>query len=109
MIKVTYYPEYRQLTIEGHAGAGEMGHDLVCAAASGIWHTLAVNAMVWKDNGYLMDLRMQEIEGYCKLSFVPRAKWKNLLATIAGAIVLGLEDLAARYPEHIEFRRLGQG
>ena len=109
MIQITWYPEYRQLTIEGHAEAAPKGEDIVCASVSAIWHTLAANAMCWKDHGYLMDLRMQEIEGYCQLSFVPRAKWKNLLATIAGAIVLGLEDLARRYPEHIEFRRLGQG
>ena len=109
MIRNTWYPEYRQLTIEGHAGAGEMGHDLVCAAASGIWHTLAVNAMAWKDNGYLMDLRMQEIEGYCQLSWAPRSRYRNILSTIAAAIVLGLEELANSYPEFIEFRRLGQG
>ena len=109
MVKITHYPEYNQVTIQGHAGAGPEGHDLVCAAASAVWHTLAVNAMCWKDQGYLMDLRAQEIEGYCQLSFVPKARWKNLLATISGAIVLGLEALARDYPEHIEFQRLGQG
>lgn len=109
MIKATYYPEYLQLTVEGHAGAGPEGHDLICAAVSAIWHTLAVNAMAWKERGYLMDMRMQEIPGYCQLSYVPKASYKNILPTIAGAIVLGLEDLATRYPENIEFRCLGRG
>lgn len=107
MVKVTWYPRYNQLTIEGHAGAGPVGHDLVCAAVSAVWHTLAVNAMAWKDQGYLMDLRIKEIEGYCQLSYVPKSRWKNLLGAISGAIVLGLEALAADYPEHIAFTRLG--
>lgn len=107
MVKITYYPKYNQVTIEGHAGAGPQGHDLVCAAVSAVWHTLAVNAMVWKDQGYLMDLRVQEIEGYCQLSYVPRARWKNLLGAISGAVVLGLEALARDYPDYIVFTRLG--
>lgn len=109
MIRITWYPEYRQLTIEGHAEAAPKGEDIVCASVSAIWHTLAANAMCWKDHGYLMDLRMQEIEGYCKLSWVPRSRYRNILSTIAAAIVLGLEELANSYPEFIEFHRLGQG
>lgn len=106
-VKIVYYPGFNQLTVEGHAGAGPVGHDLVCAAVSAVWHTLAVNAMAWKDQGYLMDLRIQEVEGHCQLSYVPRARWKNTLSAISGAIVLGLEALAQNYPEHITFSRLG--
>lgn len=109
MVKITWYPEYRQLTVEGHAGAGPEGHDLICAAVSAIWHTLAVNAMAWKERGYLMDMRIHEISGYCLLSFLPKASYESTLTAISWAIVLGLEDLAVRYPENIEFRCLGQG
>lgn len=107
MVKITWYPKHNQLTIEGHAKAAPAGEDLVCAGVSAIWHTLAANAMAWKDMDYLVDLRAQEIPGYCQLSYVPRARWKNLLAAIAGGIVLGLEWMAREYPECIEFKRLG--
>ena len=109
MIKITWHPEYRQLTIEGHAEAAPRGEDIVCASVSAIWHTLAANAMHWKDHGYLMDMRMQEIKGNCQLYWVPRSRYRNILSTIAAAIVLGLEELANSYPEFIEFHRLGQG
>lgn len=109
MVKITWYPKYNQLTIEGHAGAAPAGEDLVCAGVSAIWHTLAANAMAWKDMDYLMDLRMQEIEGYCQMSYVPRSRWKNLLAAICGGVVLGLEWMAREYPEFVEFKRLGTG
>lgn len=107
MVKITWYPKYNQLTIEGHAGAGPRGEDLVCAGVSAIWHTLAANAMAWKDQGCLMDLRVQEIEGYCQISYVSKDRWRNLLSTITGAIVLGLEVLARDYPECITLTRLG--
>lgn len=107
MVKITWYPKFNQLTIEGHAKAAPTGEDLVCAGVSAIWHTLAVNAMAWKDAGYLRDLRIKEIEGYCQISWSPVARWKNLLSTIAGGIVMGLEWMAREYPEHVEFARLG--
>lgn len=109
MVKVTWYPQYNQLTIEGHAGAAPAGEDLVCAGVSAIWHTLAANAMAWKELGYLRDLRMQENKGYCQLSYAPLARWKNILTAICGGIVLGLERMAQEYPEHVEFKRLGTG
>ena len=109
MVKITWYPQYNQLTIEGHAGTAPVGEDLVCAGVSAVWHTLAANAMAWKDMGYLRDLRIKEIEGYCQMSYVPQARWKKLLSAIAGGIVLGLEWMAREYPEHITFQRLGTG
>lgn len=107
MIEIKYYPKYHQITIEGHAGAAPSGEDLVCAGVSAIWHTLAANAMCWKDKGYLMDMRAQEHEGYCHLSYAPRSRYGNILATITNSIVMGLELLADSYPEHIHFTRLG--
>ena len=34
MIHATYYRKYNRLTVTGHAGSAEHGHDLVCASAS---------------------------------------------------------------------------
>lgn len=107
MIKITYYLKYHQVTIEGHAQAAPKGEDLVCAAVSALWHTLAANAMVWKDQGYLMDLRIKEIEGYAQVSYAPKSKWANILGAITGGICIGLEILARDYPEHITYQRMG--
>lgn len=107
MIEIVYYPKFNQITVEGHAGTAPKGEDLVCAAVSGIWHTLAVNAMAWKDQGYLLDLRIKEIEGYAQVSYAPRSRYANILATITGAICLGLEALARDYPENITYTRMG--
>ena len=107
MIKVTYYPKFNQLTIEGHAQAASKGEDVVCASVSTLWHTLAANAMTWKEKGYLRDLRSQERDGYAQLSYVPCAPYRNILSVIAQSIVLGLELLAEYYPENIAFIRMG--
>ena len=107
MIKIAYYPKFHQLTIEGHAGSAPKGEDLICAGVSALWHTLVANAMGWKDQGYLMDLRVQEIEGYCQLSYVPRSRYGNILGVITGSITVGLERLAMDYPKNIQFVRMG--
>lgn len=107
MIKITYYPKFHQLTIEGHADSAPKGEDLICAGVSALWHTLAANAMGWKDQGHLMDLRVKEIEGYCQLSYCPKSRYANILGTITGSITVGLELLARNYPENIRFTRMG--
>lgn len=40
MIRVIYEPDAPQIEVTGHAGAGDYGHDLVCAAASILCYTL---------------------------------------------------------------------
>ena len=43
MIQVTYHRLYNRVTVEGHAGSGPEGHDLVCASVSALVLTLAGN------------------------------------------------------------------
>ena len=53
MIQVIYYRQYNRVTVEGHAGSGPDGHDLVCSAVSALALTLAGNVsyMVWVYTG----------------------------------------------------------
>ncbi len=107
MIKIIHYPKYNQVTVEGHAGAAPKGEDLVCAACSAIYHTLAANAMGWKELGYLRDLRIKEIDGYAQVSYMPNSRYKNVLAAIADGICKGFEVLARDYPEWVSYVRKG--
>ena len=45
MIRVSYETGNHCMTMDGHAGAGEYGHDIVCAAASILMHTLEATVM----------------------------------------------------------------
>lgn len=107
MIKITHYPKFNQITLEGHAGTAPKGEDLVCAGCSVLFHTLAVNVMAWKDQGYLMDCRIQEREGYGQISYAPRSRWKNILSAITEGICVGFRELAEDYPESVCYTRVG--
>jgi uncharacterized protein YsxB (DUF464 family) len=107
MIQITHRPQYHQITIEGHAQSAPKGEDLVCAGVSTIFHTLTANAMGWKELGYLRDLRLQEIDGYAQISWIPNSRWKNILDAIADGVCKGFEILARDYPEYVRFERYG--
>jgi len=56
MIRI-YRPEKTKVTLRGHAGSAEHGHDLICAAVSALVLTLAYNVAdfpqpkLWLDPG----------------------------------------------------------
>lgn len=106
-IKITHYPEYNQITIEGHAEAGPKGQDIVCAGVSALLHTLIANVTHWQDQGYLMDCRYEERDGYAQVSYVPKSRWNHILAAITEAICVGWQGIAEEYPEHVSYVRLG--
>ena len=107
MIKIIHYPKYNQITIEGHAEAAPKGEDIVCAAVSVLYHTLVTNVLHWKDQGYLMDCRSQERDGYAQVSYVSKSRWNHILTAITEAICVGFHGLAEKYPEHVSYVRMG--
>ena len=55
MIHVTYYRQYNRVTVDGHAGSGPEGHDLVCSAVSALALTLAGNVAYMKAQDAVYD------------------------------------------------------
>ena len=51
MITVVYHRDRNRVEVEGHAYSGEAGHDLVCASASILTHTLATLAKNMENAG----------------------------------------------------------
>lgn len=55
MTKIIYDTDTLSITMIGHAGAGEYGHDLVCAALSILKHVLQMSlheAEITEDDGF---------------------------------------------------------
>jgi uncharacterized protein YsxB (DUF464 family) len=88
MIRVEIRPDAVRIT--GHAGCGEIGHDIVCAAVSTLFYTLAE---------YLAE-RMQttdEIEpGAAYLT------WNGDAGEAMEMFRTGIGMVAGSYPEHVE-------
>ena len=63
MIQVTYYRQYNRVTVEGHAGSGPEGHDLVCSAVSALALTLAGNVSYMEAQEAVYDTIINLAEG----------------------------------------------
>ena len=103
MITVTYNQKKHIVKVEGHAKSGEYGHDLICASASILVHTLIANVQYFEKgsskksvvklecgNAYIHCKPLEEHEGACELIF--------------NSICVGFELLACNYPKNISYK-----
>ena len=104
MIQATYYRKYHRLTVTGHAGSAEKGHDLVCASASMLAYTLAANVANMADNGQVREPIMRMDEGDTEISCNPRHNLKASVTLIFDSICVGFELLSHDYPEYISYK-----
>ena len=104
MIKAVIYTEKEKVCgfyIKGHAGQGEHGKDIVCAAVSAIAYTAlgTLDEMVSKPE-YI------EKDGEMKF-FLKRQKNDDsalICHTILETVRVGLLQIQQEYPEHIEVK-----
>ena len=103
MIQAIYYRKYNRLTVTGHAGAAEPGHDLVCASASMLAYTLAANVANMADNGQVREPIVKMDEGDTEISCNPRHNLKASVTLVFDSVCVGFELLAHDYPEYIKY------
>lgn len=103
MIQAIYYRKFHRLTVTGHAGAAEPGHDLVCASASMLAYTLAANVANMADNGQVRQPIIKNEVGDTEISCVPRHNLKASVTLVFDAVCVGFELLAHDYPEFVEY------
>ena len=107
MIQVTYYRQYNRVTVEGHAGSGPDGHDLVCAAVSALALTLAGNVSHMEAQEAVYGVTIDLKEGNAEIQCIPYRRYKDSVAQIYRAICVGFELLATKYPENIFYEVRG--
>ncbi len=114
MIKVKFRTHdatrYLCLTVKGHAGAGEEGHDLVCASASILAYTVAQVVQVMEQDGDLKGKACIELnEGNATIVF--RCKDDDSYAEAKHTFFVvktGYAVLAHNYPQYVELKSVGQ-
>ena len=84
MTEISYSPRLGLLCAAGHAGAGEKGADLVCAALSILAETAAA----------LPGARVERGEGFRAIEAEPAA---------LSVLALGFRLLARDFPEHVSY------
>ena len=107
MIQVTYHRKYNRVTVEGHAGSGPEGHDLVCAAVSALALTLAGNVAYMEAQDAVRTVITKLEEGNAEIQCTPYRRYKDSVEQIYRAICVGFELLATKYPENIFYKVLG--
>lgn len=103
MIKVVYNRVIPSVTMEGHAGSGEKGHDLVCASVSILAYTLAslVESM---DHGIQVQGATVELnDGGARISCEPIGDYSHPIKLMFDTICTGFEILAEEYPDNVSY------
>ena len=107
MIHVTYYRLFNRVTVEGHAGSGPEGHDLVCASASALALTLAGNVSYMESQEAVYGVITELREGMAEIQCTPYRRYRDSVAQIFRAICVGFELLATKYPDNISYEVKG--
>lgn len=103
MIKVVYERNPMRLTVQGHAGSGEVGHDLVCASASILVYTLASFAKNTHKARQIKKFKVKLDEGDAEISFKAKPRYRTAITLVCDAICGGFQLLAYNYPENISY------
>lgn len=108
MIKVTYHRDLNRVEVVGHAKSGEAGHDLVCASASILVHTLASFVENMKEARQAYNPKIDLREGDAMISCEPPSRYKGAVTLVFDSICGGFELLAKDYPDNISYEIRGK-
>lgn len=108
MIEVVYNRDKLRVAVKGHAGSGEKGHDLVCAAASILVYTLAGNVAQWSTDHKRIRRPIIDIkEGNATVACCPVHGTKAIITMMFDSICAGFDVLQQRYPDNIRYSVVG--
>ena len=103
MISIQYDPGNYALGLDGHAGAGIPGQDLVCCAVSTLVYTMAANVRRMRCRGWLEEAEIQLLPGKARIRCHPYDHAVGRVAARLEAICLGFRILEKEYPEFVRF------
>lgn len=97
MIRVTVFQDskqtYRGIAMDGHAGYGEHGYDIICASASVLAINFANSVEQFTDDYF--ENEIEEDSGYFSFHFVSDISLESKL--LMNSLVLGLQAIRESY------------
>ncbi len=91
-----------EVKAEGHAGAGEYGQDIVCAAVSVLLQTLANEVVEAARAGLLAVGVVAHGDGWMKVEMTPTDQTQDMADAWVELVQDGIDALAESYPENVE-------
>ncbi len=90
-----------QFQVDGHAGYGEYGQDIVCSAVSAIVIS-SINGLILHAE---IDPECEQAEGHVSCNVSPDESWSDLKWAVVDGIlntmVSGLESIKDQYPKAV--------
>jgi uncharacterized protein YsxB (DUF464 family) len=102
MINITFKPKTLELEIKGHAKQDVKGKDIVCAAISTLFYTLA-QAICDSERMLTKKPVIKEKDGEGKISCKPKKEFEGNIARTYWTILVGFELVANEYKDYIKF------
>ena len=106
MINITFNPSAFELKVEGHANYGEKGEDIVCAAVSILFYTLA-KALNDSEKMLIEHPIIEEADGNGLISCRPKPEYEANVSLIYWTILNGFELIEQNYEENLKFEVSG--
>lgn len=95
------------LKAKGHAGCGQGGSDVVCAALSVLFYTLAHQVEQWEHQQNLLEAPTLTLgEGFGQITFLPKPRFAHTAQIALQTVAGGIELLSRYYPKYIEFSEI---
>lgn len=114
MIKVEFHSNHDRrelkLTVKGHSGQAEVGHDIICASASILAYTVAQILKAMHSHGDLETrpkIRLESGDAVVSCRVKNDGNYAEALHTFFVAQV-GYSLLAHNYPEFVELKMFGE-
>ena len=104
MVEIIRYRE-TALQVRGHAGSGEKGRDLVCAAVSALVLTLAANTDRMTRAGWVTGPVIRLGEGSAQVSCRPRPEYRAAVELVFEGLFAGFAVLDGKYPGYVKVLR----
>ncbi len=91
--------------VEGHAGFGPRGRDIVCAGVSALVEATALGLQ----QVAMVPVKLETAKGKLACVIAPEAppESRNRAQLLLGTMILGIRQIAAVYPKHIKVEDTG--
>lgn len=102
MIEVTFRPKTMELEVQGHAGHGKKGKDIVCSAISTLFYTLG--EALWQSASMLYEeplIKDEDGDGYIVCH--PKEAYEANISLIYWTVLNGIQLVAENYPKNVKF------
>ena len=107
MIRIVYRRDEHSVRICGHAGSGEAGHDLVCAAVSILAYTLASYVGRMEEMGAATYSSAVLRSGEAMIVCTPTKEMSGEVTRVMDSICEGFKILAGEFPKNVTYERVG--